>query len=693
MSFRNSLSILVPSLASLIGYSPALTAAEPATSAVVVTTDQPAKTTSTTESAKIALDGQAGGGSVIGQDEIRRGRTATLRDLLAGAPGVLVQPRFGSEESRLSIRGSGLQRTFHLRGLQLLHDGQPLNQADGGGDFQAFDPLLLDHAQVWRGANALERGAGTLGGAIDFVSPTGRTAPALRGRIEGGSFGYVKAAVTGAFAGETLDGWVGAVASHQDGFRVQSEQNNQRIHANVGLRLGDRAENRLFLGFSKSDSELPGSLTKADLKADPTRVNAGSRQRDTKRDYPLYRIADRVVVDLGGWQTEIGASYVRKELFHPLGFALIEQDSDDVAANLRLDNSADWFGQGNRVVAGVTALHGRTIALQYGYIGAFGHVRGAQQADAVQTASHLEGFAEWRHAWVGKLWSVLGVQAFTTRRDFEDRFLANGDQSASRNWREANPKIGLLWKAEDLQLFANAARSAEPPSFAEYVQRDPSGQTRPQGGLRDQTAWTVEAGSRGSLNDAVRWDVAGYWSWLRGEYLSFQTAPGLTQTINADRTIHAGLELGVAVTPFRSLAVQDDALTVDLTYTYGWFRFDGDAVYGDRQLPGLPAHHGRGEIRWESAGGWSVAPGLEWQSGWPVDYLHRQRADGVVLLNLRLGWKPAGGPQVFVEGRNLTDETYAATTGIANPLQPVETQALFNPGDGRSFSAGLEWSF
>ncbi|MFC5699415.1 hypothetical protein ACFPU0_28260 [Pseudomonas sp. GCM10022186] len=32
---------------------------------------------------------------------------------------VLVQPRFGAEEARLSIRGSALQRTFHGRGLLL----------------------------------------------------------------------------------------------------------------------------------------------------------------------------------------------------------------------------------------------------------------------------------------------------------------------------------------------------------------------------------------------------------------------------------------------------------------------------------------------------------------------------------------------------------------------------------------------
>jgi len=61
---------------------------------------------------------------------------------------VFVQPRYGSEESRLSIRGSGLQRTFHGRGLKLLQDGVPLNLADGGFDFQAVEPLVSRYARA-----------------------------------------------------------------------------------------------------------------------------------------------------------------------------------------------------------------------------------------------------------------------------------------------------------------------------------------------------------------------------------------------------------------------------------------------------------------------------------------------------------------------------------------------------------------
>jgi len=128
-----------------------------------------------------------GGVDLIDAETYKSGRASTFQDMLGWSPGVFIQPRFGSEESRLSIRGSGLQRTFHLRGIKLLQDGVPINQADGGGDFQAVEPLALRYIEVFRGANALSYGSTTLGGAINFVSPSGYDAFPFQARGPPGS--------------------------------------------------------------------------------------------------------------------------------------------------------------------------------------------------------------------------------------------------------------------------------------------------------------------------------------------------------------------------------------------------------------------------------------------------------------------------------------------------------------------------
>jgi iron complex outermembrane receptor protein len=102
-------------------------------------------------------------------------------------------------------RGSGLSRGFHMRGLTLLQDGVPINLADDNGDFQELEPIFFDHLEVYRGANALRFGSGTLGGAINGVTPTGRTARGIYLRGDAGGFDSVRGLVSAGVASERVD--------------------------------------------------------------------------------------------------------------------------------------------------------------------------------------------------------------------------------------------------------------------------------------------------------------------------------------------------------------------------------------------------------------------------------------------------------------------------------------------------------
>ncbi|MEN5145563.1 hypothetical protein ABE454_05180 [Brevundimonas diminuta] len=65
----------------------------------------------------------------------------------------------------------------------------PFADADGFSDFQKIDPLSARYVEIYRGGNVLRFGGTQLGGAINFVTPTGRTAQFDNLlRIEGGSF-------------------------------------------------------------------------------------------------------------------------------------------------------------------------------------------------------------------------------------------------------------------------------------------------------------------------------------------------------------------------------------------------------------------------------------------------------------------------------------------------------------------------
>jgi len=637
----------------------------------------------------------AGGTDVISSEVLRQGRQATMRDALGTSPGIYVQPRAGAEESRLSIRGSGIQRTFHLRGIMLLQDGQPINQADGGGDFQAIDPGLVDHISVYRGANALRFGSATLGGAIDFVSPTGLNHPGADLRIEGGSFGYLKTQAVGGFTtgdgGGDVDGLVAVANSVTDGYRGWSANANQRAFANVGWRPAPGWENRTYASFVRSDSQLPGALTAAQFADDPRQASPGSLAREVKRDYPLYRLADKVSWDLGPHRLEAGLGWTGKELFHPLTFGLITQDSNDTTVYGRWTWKGTIMDRPARSVLGGNAAWGVTDARTYAYANASGNRQGALTSAADQTARNLDGYGELQVEAIDAWWFSTGLQWSGQHRHFEDQFFSNGDQSDSKLYTGLNPKLGVLWQAsQSITGFANISRSFEPPTFSEYVQSPAFGQpSEPYSDLESQSAWTLEVGSRGSAGP-VTWDLTGYYAMIRDEYLAFQVGPGVQNTINADDTLHYGIEAGVAVVLGSGLIASEDRLILDTTYTSGSFRFVDDDTYGNGVIPGLPEHAARLELRWERAG-WFTAVMVDWQSDWYVDFANDTEAARELLLGLRAGVQRPQGVTLFVEARNLADTAYVSTSGVANPASTAAGQALYNPGDGRSFTFGMQW--
>lgn len=77
-----------------------------------------------------------GGTGVVATEEIDRTRARNLDDVLDFVPGVLASSRFGADEAKISIRGSGLRNNFHHRGTNILINGNPYQDADGFGDFR-----------------------------------------------------------------------------------------------------------------------------------------------------------------------------------------------------------------------------------------------------------------------------------------------------------------------------------------------------------------------------------------------------------------------------------------------------------------------------------------------------------------------------------------------------------------------------
>lgn len=629
-----------------------------------------------TEAAAEQVRRTPGGVDVVGSEAFEDRLTVNLRDALALSPGVYTQPRFG-QEVRISIRGSGLSRGFHQRGLTLLQDGIPINLADNNGDFQELDPQVFERIEVYRGSNALRFGSSTLGGAINAVTPTGRTAPGLEARIDGGSFDTLRTRAASGTAGPVGDAWFALTADTSSGDRDHADRRALRFNGNVGIALAPDVTTRFYATVSHIRQELPGSLTLANALTNPAQALPGNIAGDQARDIDSIRLQNRTSWDIGTARLEGGVFLNAKQLYHPI-FQVIDQVSTDWGVFVR--GEAD-LGPAT-LSLGSTARFGEVAAKQYLNIAGR---RGALTADQTQTANTIDTYGEARVSPLPGLNLVAGAVWTIGFRDADNRLAPQ--RSGRAEFSQLSPKLGLIYENGSLQLFANTSRSAELPGFSELAQTPFAigGVTTPGFvALEPQRAWTTEAGVRGRLGP-VRLDLTAYRSDLTGELLQFDQAPGVpAATFNAGRTRHQGVEaaLDIAVAPW---------LLLRQAYTYSDFRFHDDAQFGDNRLPAIPEHLYRAELRLGTEA-LAFTPRVEWvpRGAW-ADYTKTTRVDGYALLGAQAEATVDERWTLFLDARNLTAKR--AVGDISATVRATPTSAIYTPVERRAVYGGVRARF
>lgn len=659
-----------PLLALALSVAAAPAYAEEADSTIIVTAP------AATDAAEDRAARTPGGTDVVSYRDYADKSVVSLRDTLAFSPGVYLQPRYG-QEVRLSIRGSGLSRGFHMRGLTLLQDGVPTNLADDNGDFQELEPIFFDHLEVYRGANALRFGSGTLGGAINGVTPTGRTAEGLYLRADAGSFDSWRGLVSAGVEGERIDAWGAISADTSDGDRDHAKRRSLRFQGNVGMRLSDVVGTRFYASINNIDQQLPGALTRAEALSAPRKANAGAVAGDQGRDIDSLRLQNRTTFDWGALTLDVGGFVNAKALRHPI-FQLIDQKSVDIGSFFRADYAAGPV----EVTFGGEIRRGSTDARQFVNNG---RRRGALTFDADQKAQTATLYGEARVRSVDTLTLIVGgVYADGWRRRTVN--FAAPATDGRIGFDAFSPKFGLLFEpTSNVQIFANYSRSAEFPGFGEVFQTTGTPPTSTVvSDIRPQRAWTAEIGTRGKLGFA-RWDVAFYRSTLKGELLQFTVNSSIpAATFNANRTLHQGIEAGLDLEPARWLRLRQ-------VYSYSDFRFRNDAQFGDNRLPVVPKHAYRAELRIGSDA-LHIAPNFEWVPDGPfADYRNQVRTPGYALIGVTGGATIAEDIDAFVDVRNITGKKAIGDISAAITVTPAS--AIYYPVERRAVSAGIRARF
>ncbi len=631
------------------------------------------------------------GGVNLALPQLEIGKRYTLRDALDYQPGIVLQDFFGgADQPVLNIRGSGIQSQPLSRGVMLLENGLPLNEADGSFVIGMLEPRDARMIAARRGANAVNAASDALGGELDFYNLT--AADERVGLMaQYGSFntGIVRGALGRQF--ENGDVHLSVSGSMSDGYRDHSDQHRSAFRANFGLWSGERFENRTWLSYTDQRFQIPGPLTRDAVFNDPESVTSNTMPMvpvtDPHRDTRQWRIANRSLWRGNGWRQTLGLYYQNTDDLFMGPLTRQKSDTDTMGAQYQFSGESRWIDYG----FGASWAHS---SMDRGFSGNPNNptpaIRNMPTADYDAKAENfnLQATAAWKFA---PGWSLDGLLRWThARRDLNEN--RTGSQQ-EQSWSWGTPKVGLTWSpAATMTWFANVSNTREAPTFDQLIQirtPPPAPAQMRTVELKPQRSTTYEIGGRGTFGtaDQLRWDIALYRMNLRDELIEYSPDGITTLTANYDgKTRHQGVELGISGT-LGGLGGEFDGR---LAYTYSDFRFR-DGAYGGNRIAGVPRNLLAAEVIYRR-GALQVGPNVRWVFGdTPVDYENREWYGGYATLGLKLDYQIARDTHLFLQGDNLTDKRYIsyATT----PRNATGSGVYFYPGNGISVAGGIRFMY
>jgi len=615
----------------------------------------------------------------------------SIGDMLRYVPGIWTATGATGDATFLSSRGSNLDATnFDGNGVKLMIDGLPVTAADGNNHNSFIDPMAARYAVIARGANALTYGASTLGGAIDFISPTARNTN-NQISLSGGSHGTVQSRITGGVVAGDKDALVTVEQRSYDGYREHQEQQRGSVYANTGWQISDTVENRFYFFYTDNDQELAGSLTRAQFDEDPYQAGENNERGNFLKNVETWRVANRTRWQLSDTSNlVVGVSFEDQSLYHPI--------VENPFFSLLIDNDQTTFGTTVRFDKQM-GNHDLLLGLNYGQTwvkgGNYTHSGGIRDALTTKVdnkADNLEIFAMDRWHFAERWTLVYGAQAVTGSREVDNVNVSSGAQRNPNDTYESfNPRLGVIYQVADRsELFANVSKLYEAPTLYELED-----EVQANNDTLDAMQGVVgEVGTRGvapfGQDNEWNWEVAVYYAQIEDEILSVEKpgAPGTSQVTNVEDTIHAGVEALFGA----SFALGDGQHRIEplLSLTYNDFTFDNDPVYGDNQLPVAPDFFIKGEVMYRHANGFFAGPTFDIVDDRFADFENSYEVDGYELVGLRTG-VTRDAWEVYLEGRNLTDEAYVANLTVRNDANIND--ALLQAGEPRSVFAGIRFDF
>jgi iron complex outermembrane receptor protein len=635
--------------------------------------------------------------TLVQASEWQDSRMVGLSEPLSFVPGVLAQSRAGSTDVRITSRGFGARgagersNSGTTRGIRITLDGFPLTEPDGRTSLDFADPALLARIRVIRSNTSTLFGPFS-GGLIDLQTTRAFDRPYGQVRAEFGSFSYSRQVLDAGFVSGSARIQVAGSTGLFEGFREHSRGTQSTLFTSVVSEPSPTTTLGLYLAGTHTVQHYAGALTQGEFDADPKQADPAYVAQDARRDNHIGRIGAKLDHVLGaGYSMKLGVFAEPKSLHrsernryrdfqrvHTGGYALFNGplSSDRLRFTAGLDEA--WqdgsvlfydLDNGNR---GTTQVADQREGIND--FGVFGEVQ-----------------AELALRWTAAAGARLDYVHYISENHQDPTV---DDQ---RTLDHVSPRVSLSFRPNpDHTLYAAVNGGIETPAFNEIDPPPPfDAQTSLNPFLDPSYSLTFEVGAKGEHRlgdrfDRVGYDLALYTLEVRNDIIPWD---GGAYYRTAGKSRRSGIELGLT-------GGMDNGFSVRLAGTFSRNRYidyetgapDANDVlvavrYDDNETAGIPSTAVRAAVRYEhQRGPFAELEGQRVGKYWAND-ANTDRVAAYTLLDATVGSTihVAGrSARVFVSGRNLTDEKYAASVYING----VNGRYL-EPGMERNVLAGI----
>lgn len=610
-------------------------------------------------------------------------RTIGAEEALKVVPGIKVDNQADGERVHLSIRGQGLLTERGVRGIKVLLDGLPLNDATGfAPDLFDVDWATVDHIGIVRGPASALYGGGAAGGVIDIHTRDGGAKP-ISGdaSFSFGTYSFYK--VFSEFGGtsKNMNYRVSASNMAGDGYRVHTAYRALNLYSKFTWKLGKSGRLTAIIGGTNFFNENAEGLNLGQLdnprQPNPDALTFNEYQRTRRvttgitgqfQPAPNQDFSFSVYYRNTEWRESVPSSIQHRTYNTPGAIAqyAIHSGQGTTKNHLTLGIDMDW----------------QTI-WDYRNLNLGGAKEGAKASDG---DIYQRGFGIYALDRIefGSQWNLLfDLRSDRIHNQLTDNFRAGGvDLSGNADFRKTTGRVGLSYNPKaNFGLYTSWGQGFLPPATEELA-NNPAHLGGFNTGLKPATSYGEEIGFRGNATRRFFYDVAFFHLATKNDFGRYRVPGRPLETFyqNAGDSRRYGIETAASWFPV-------DSLVVRLTYTYSDFQYTTvKSLFGnfrDVWMPNSPRNQAWLDFEYNWHSRFFVGFDMDMVSRAYVDQTNIGYAWGYKLFNPRLGyrWNNAKlGGEIMLSARNLFRRYYIAFTEPdpdGNSYQPGPKDEVF----------------